>query len=135
MTQSRDFAAGAYSTALLKGYDLDEQSKSKIAQQLSHLTGLSPESIIAQNLRINPMRFRGELLKHQSKTIGRFDARVCWPDTDPSDDEAEYDPSYSLAYGAYATATLDYLTRELNWQEKQPYACLLYTSPSPRDRG
>ncbi len=124
MMQAREFAMGEYSTALLKGYDLDEPSKLKIAQQLNKFTGLSIESIMAQNLRIDPLRFRGEILKNQSKTIGRFDARVSWPDTDPSDDHAEYDPSYSLAYGAFATAMMDYLSRELNWQEKQPYTIL-----------
>lgn len=124
IAQCREFALGIYSSALLKGNELDETNRQSIAQQLSHFTGLSQDSILAQSLRIDPARFRGELLNKQGLTIGRFDARVAWPDTDLSDDHAEYDPSYSLVYGAFATAMMDYLTRELNWQEKQPYAIL-----------
>ncbi len=39
-------------------------------------------------------------------------------------DSPGYDPSYSLAYGAFSTAMLDYLGRELGYKEDQPYEIL-----------
>ena len=56
--------------------------------------------------------------------IGRFDGRVAWDTTDKTAESAEYEPSYSLAYGAFSTAMLDYLGRELGYKEDQPYEIL-----------
>jgi carboxypeptidase C (cathepsin A) len=124
LERARSFAYGPYATALLKGHDLSAQEKSAVAQELAALTGLSPKLIEELDLRIDPTRFRGELLRDQKKVIGRFDGRVAWNDTDHSDASAEYDPSYSLAFGAFGTAMLDYLGQDLKWQEQQTYEIL-----------
>lgn len=122
--QARAFAFGPYAVALLKGTDLAAEETKKIAEQMAAFTGLPAALIEECHLRIDPTRFRGELLKSQKKVIGRFDARVAWDDTDSSDVYPDYDPSYSLAYGAFGTTMLDYLTRELKWEEDQPYEIL-----------
>lgn len=122
--ESRSFAFGAYATALLQGNEISAADKKSIAVQLARYTGLSSDLIEELNLRIDPTRFRGELLKSKQKVVGRFDARVAWDDNDSSEIQAGYDPSYSLAYGAFGTAMLNYLTTELNWQESQPYEIL-----------
>lgn len=124
VAKSRALAFGAYATALQQGNQLTDADKKAMAAQLAELTGLSPLLIEELHLRIDPARFRGELLKGKGKVIGRFDARVAWDDTDSSESHADYDPSYSLAYGAFGTAMLGYLTTELNWQESQPYEIL-----------
>jgi carboxypeptidase C (cathepsin A) len=124
LNRARTFAYGPYAAALLEGCDLSAEKKSAIAQELAALTGLSAKLIEELDLRIDPTRFRGELLKDQGKVIGRFDGRVAWNDTDRADPYAEYDPSYSLAYGAFGTAMLDYLGQDLKWQEQQPYEIL-----------
>lgn len=122
--KARAFAFGPYATALLQGNELPAAEKKSIATQLAGFTGLSATLIEELNLRIDPTRFRGELLKSKGKVLGRFDARVAWDDTDTSEAHADYDPSYSLAYGAFGTSMLHYLTTELNWQEDQPYEIL-----------
>lgn len=124
VAKSRAFAFGPYANALLQGNQLANAEKKTIVAQLSALTGLSDSLIEQLNLRIDPARFRGELLKNKGKVIGRFDARVAWDDMDAAESHADYDPSYSLAYGAFGTAMLGYLTTELNWQENQPYEIL-----------
>ncbi len=122
--KSRSFAFGPYATALQQGNQLADSEKKSLAAQLASLTGLSAALVEQLHLRIDPSRFRGELLKNKGKVIGRFDARVAWDDMDATESHADYDPSYSLAYGAFGTAMLGYLTNELNWQENQPYEIL-----------
>jgi carboxypeptidase C (cathepsin A) len=122
--ESRQFAFGDYSAALLKGTDLDEASSKAIAARLSALTGIEAQVWLDHKLRISPFEFRVELLRKEGKVIGRFDARVAWDSADTTAAYAEWDPSYSLAYGAFSTAMLDYLGRDLGWKEDQPYEIL-----------
>jgi carboxypeptidase C (cathepsin A) len=122
--EARSFAFGPYATALLQGNQIPADEKKSIAAKLASFTGLPATLIEELNLRIDPTRFRGELLKAKHKVVGRFDARVAWDDIDSSEIQPDYDPSYSLAYGAFGTAMLSYLTTELNWQENQPYEIL-----------
>lgn len=122
--EAREFSAGEYALALLAGNTLDPAKRQAIAAKLSALTSLPESLILEANLRVDPTRFRGELLRKEGKVVGRFDARVAWPTTDASSDFAEYDPSFSLALGAYSTTMLSYLGGELGWKEESPYEIL-----------
>ena len=122
--ESTNFAFGEYSAALLKGVDLDQATRAKVAEKLSALTGIDLEICLTHDLRIDPAFFRSELLRKSGKIVGRFDGRVAWDTTDQTTQFADYDPSYSLAYGAFSTAMLDYLGRELGYKEDQPYEIL-----------
>jgi carboxypeptidase C (cathepsin A) len=122
--QSTEFAFGEYASALLKGNALDEETRKALAVKLAGFTGIDAEVWLERNLRVDPSFFRGELLRKEGKVLGRFDARVAWDATDKSAPVPEYDPSYSLAYGAFSTAMMDYLGRELGWKEDQPYEIL-----------
>lgn len=122
--ESRDFANGDYAVALQAGSNLDPAGRRAVAEKLASLTALPVELILEANLRIGPTRFRGELLRGEGRVLGRFDARVAWPTSDPSSDYPEYDPSFSLALGAYSTAMLSYLGNDLGWEEDSPYEIL-----------
>ena len=122
--QSREFATGEYTTALHAGRTLDPAKRQAVAEKLAALTALPLQLVLDCDLRIDPTRFRGELLKKEGKVLGRFDARVAWPTTDPSMPYADYDPSFSLALGAYSTTMLGYLGNELGWKEDSPYEIL-----------
>ncbi|MGD7654016.1 MAG: S10 family peptidase [Verrucomicrobiales bacterium] len=124
MKEAADFAFGDYAAALLKGSDLDPASAQAIATKLESLTGVSAELWLRNDLRLDSSVFRKELLRDQNKVIGRFDGRVAWSSAYESAAQATYDPSYSLAYGAFATAMLDYLSRDLGYPEDQPYEIL-----------
>jgi carboxypeptidase C (cathepsin A) len=122
--ESRRFAFDEYAAGLLKGTSLDEESGKKLAEKLSSLTGVSAQVWLDHKLRINPFEFRSELLRKEGKTVGRFDGRVAWDSASRAAPYAEQDPSYALAYGAFSTAMLDYLGRDLGWKEDQPYEIL-----------
>lgn len=122
--ESTEFAFGEYAAALLKGDELDPATRTTLADKLARLTGINAATWLARDLRLDPTFFRGELLRKEGKVIGRFDGRVAWDTTDRSAESPNYDPSYSLAYGAFATAMLDYLGRGLGYKEDQPYEIL-----------
>ncbi|MFU8893350.1 MAG: S10 family peptidase [Luteolibacter sp.] len=121
---ARALASGDYAVALLKGSDLPKAELHAMAERLAHASGL-PASVWAEHrLRVTPWVFRRELLREQGLTLGRFDARVAWETTDPASRAADYDPSYSLIHGAFSTAMLDFLTRELGWDDHRNYEIL-----------
>ncbi len=122
--ESTEFAFGDYAAALLKGVDLDDASRQKIATKLASLTGIPAAVWLARDLRLDASIFRSELLRTEGKVLGRFDGRVAWDATDKSAPYPQYDPSYSLAFGAFSTAMLDYLGRDLGYKEDQPYEIL-----------
>lgn len=124
LKEARDYAFGDYGVALMKGSVITKEEKAAAASKLAMLTGISAETWIRKSLRIDPFEFRKELLRDEGKVIGRFDARVAWSSTDPNSTSAEYDPSYSLAIGAFSTAMLSYLGNDLGWKEDQPYEVL-----------
>lgn len=122
--ESTAFAFGDYAAALLKGNELDPATRAKIANELARLTGIDAATWLARDLRMDTTLFRGELLRKEGKVLGRFDGRVAWDTTEKAAESPDYDPSYSLAYGAFSTAMLDYLGRELGYKEDQPYEIL-----------
>ncbi len=119
-----DFVYGEYATALLKGNALDEKSRVALATKLAGFTGIEPAVWLSHNLRLDSTFFRAELLRKEGKVLGRFDARVAWDAADRSAQAPDCDPSYELAYGAFATALLDYLGRDLGYKEDRPYEVL-----------
>lgn len=122
--ESTEFAFGDYAAVLLKGNALDQATREKTAGQLARFTGIDAATWLARDLRLDPTFFRAELLRKEEKVLGRFDGRVAWDATDKTTESPAYDPSYSLALGAFSTAMLDYLGRELAYKEDQPYEIL-----------
>jgi carboxypeptidase C (cathepsin A) len=122
--QSTDYAFGEYAAALLKGNSLSTEDRAQVASELAKLSGIAADQWILRNLRIGPSFFRSELLRAEGKVVGRFDARVAWDATDSAAHTPSYDPSYALAYGAFSSAMLDYLGRDLGYKEDQPYEIL-----------
>ncbi len=122
--RSGEFAFGEYAAALLQGNSLDADTRAAMAAKLAGLTGIPASIWLTHNLRLDPSIFRGELLRAEAKVLGRFDARVAWDVTDKAAPAPSYDPSYSLAYGAFGSAMMDYLGRELGYKEDQPYEIL-----------
>jgi len=129
LKQAREFAYGEYGAALLKGNEISEEEKHAVAEKLADLTGISAEIWKRKQLRLDPFEFRAELLRDEKKVIGRFDGRVVWDATSVDARNAEYDPSYALALGAFSTAMLAYLGDELGWEEDQPYEILTGVGP------
>lgn len=122
--EATEFAFGDYAASLLKGNSLDAATRASLADRLAKYSGIDAPTWLAHDLRIDPTFFRSELLRKEGKVLGRFDGRVAWDATDKAAQSPGYDPSYSLAYGAFSTAMLDFLGRELGYKEDRPYEIL-----------
>jgi carboxypeptidase C (cathepsin A) len=124
VTEATQFAYGDYALALIKGSSITSEDSAKIAAKLESLTSVSASTWQKHKLRIDPTVFRAELLRKEGKLIGRFDARVTADANDETAVKADFDPSYALAYGAFSSAIMDYLGRDLGYEEDQPYEIL-----------
>ncbi|MDR3444219.1 MULTISPECIES: peptidase S10 [unclassified Dyella] len=121
LDQVRAFARGPYATALAKGQDVPPAEADAVARQLAAFTGLSAEYIKEANLRVDPSRFRKELLRNERRTIGRYDARFEGVDEDSAGETPDYDASDTGISGAFVTAFHDYVSNQLNYHSDLEY--------------
>jgi carboxypeptidase C (cathepsin A) len=119
--ESRQFALGEYMQALTRGNTLTDAERSAVAQKLARLTGLSPEFVLACNLRVESGRFRKELLRDKRLTVGRLDSRFTGVDADAAGERQEFDPSNTALQGAYTATFADYIRNDLKWQTDLHY--------------
>ena len=124
MRESRAFAHGDYSLALLKGHVIAPDERKRIAAQLARLTGLNADLIDDADLRVPPSLFRERLLRAEGKILGRYDARVISEDTDRVGTEPEFDPSFTNVIGAFSAATNAYIRGTLGYESDLPYRVL-----------
>jgi carboxypeptidase C (cathepsin A) len=103
---------------------LPDEERAAIVTRLARYSGLSEAYIEQTNLRINIHRFVKELLRHERRTIGRFDSRFKGIDLDAAGEEHEYDPSYAIVQGAYTAAFNHYVRTDLDFKTDQPYEIL-----------
>ena len=118
------FAAGPYLRALTAGDSLGDERREEIVARMAELTGLSEEYIEASNLRVPMARFGKELLRKDSKIIGRFDSRYSGLALDEVDSTTDYDPSASAVFGAFTSAMNDYIRGTLKVEEDRVYEIL-----------
>jgi carboxypeptidase C (cathepsin A) len=118
---ARAFATGEYATALLKGNSAGEAERKAVAQKIARLTGLSPEYVERANLRIDPARFRKELLRDRRLVVGRLDSRYTATDVDAAGEAPEFDASNTALQGAYTAMFSDYVRNELKWESDIHY--------------
>jgi carboxypeptidase C (cathepsin A) len=118
----RRFATHEYLPALFAGSRLDESTRRSVAEKLSAYCGLSATWLERTRLKIDPARFRKELLRDRGLTVGRLDSRYKGRDYD---DVGEYPDDDPAGYGmdsAFVTSVNDHLTRELAIDWNKPYA-------------
>jgi carboxypeptidase C (cathepsin A) len=114
LEEVRRYARGPYAEALAQGDQLSNAEKDSVAQKLTSYTGLSVDYLKQTNLRINPSRFRKELLRGEREIMGRYDARFESSDVDAAGEAPGYDPSDTGISGAFIAAFHDYLAHDLN---------------------
>src|SRR4029077_868970 len=110
--QARAFASGPYAAALQKGRAISDEERRSVATRMAALTGLSPDYILRTNLRVDPERFRRELLRDRGRLIGRIDARYLGAEAELVGSDPTYDPQASAITGGFASAINDYLFRD-----------------------
>ncbi len=127
--EARAFATGEYATSLLKGNSLGETQRKAVAQKIARLTGLTADYVERANLRIEPGRFRKELLRDQRLVVGRLDSRYTATDADAAGDRQEFDPSHTALQGAYTALFSDYVKNELKWESDIHYDAMANLRP------
>jgi carboxypeptidase C (cathepsin A) len=128
--EARAFAEGPYAAALEKGQTISPQERDSVAQQMSALTGLSPDFIERADLRVDLNRFRKELLRGERETIGRYDSRYLGVDPDAAGESPDTDPSDTAISGAFIGTLHSYLARDLNYQTNMAYLPSAYSADS-----
>ncbi len=121
LDEVRAFARGPYAEALARGHNLSDTEVNAVAAKLAAYTGLSVQYIKEANLRVNPSRFRKELLRDQRMILGRYDARFEGTDVDAAGENPGYDPSGTGMMSAFVSAFHEYLDRELKYTTKETY--------------
>jgi carboxypeptidase C (cathepsin A) len=119
--QAREFARGPYAEALQQGDKLPPAELDAVAAKLADLTGLSVQYLKEAKLRVSPTRFRKELMRDDTRTLGRYDARFEGWDVDSAGENPAYDPSSTGPMGAFVGAFHDYLQKELKYMSTEPY--------------
>ncbi len=122
--ESRKFAVGEYTDALMTGDALPAARRAETMQKLARLTGLSPDYIDRTNLRIEIQRFTKELLRSERRTIGRIDARFTGIDRDAAGERPEFDPSIAAIIGPYSGMLNNYVRNDLKFDSDLPYEVL-----------
>ena len=117
LAQVEAFATGEYALALMKGNDLPDAERQRVAQQLSGFTGLSVPYLLKTNLRIEYGAFQKELLAGQDATVGTLDTRFVGATIDPLSKTATYDPQSAAISAAYVGAYNGYVRDKLRYGE------------------
>lgn len=119
--KAREFTRGEYAIALDQGDMLPAAEFDAVATKLAGFTGLSVAYCKQVKLRIDPSRFRKELLRDKGLTLGRYDARFEGVDTDDAGETPGYDPSDTGISGAYVGAFHEYMQKELKYNPDTTY--------------
>jgi carboxypeptidase C (cathepsin A) len=129
LAEAREFAKGEYASALQQGKSLPADERKKIVAELARLTGLSPQVIEDNRLRIDEGVFRRQLLHDQGLILGAYDARITGRDDDPASSYPDFDPSSAATLGPFSAAMNSYVRGELKFEDDLPYEILAGVQP------
>jgi carboxypeptidase C (cathepsin A) len=121
LDEVRAFASGPYAQALAAGDSLSDSERDAIATSVAHYTGLDVNYVKQTRLQIWPSRFRKQLLRSESRTVGRYDARSEGIDVDDADGRPDYDPSVTSVSSAFDAAFHEHLAQDLHFEPKDAY--------------
>ena len=121
LAEVEEFAIGEYSNALFKGDALPEADREAVIKKLVRYTGLSPEFLDRNEIRVDNYRFAKHILRGDRKIVGRFDSRFVGVDSNPGGEKAGYDPSSAAIFAPYTATLYHYLHNDLNIKRDVPY--------------
>jgi carboxypeptidase C (cathepsin A) len=121
LAQVEQFATTDYEQALIKGDDLTDAERQRVAQQLAAYTGLPVPYLLKTNLRIEYGAFQKELFGDRALTTGTLDTRFVGATLDPLSKVASYDPQGSAIGAAYVAAWHNYLRDRLHYTTDLAY--------------
>nr|WP_194456521.1 peptidase S10 [Bradyrhizobium sp. CCBAU 53421] len=115
------YARGEYLVDLIKG-QADKEATMRLADKAAALTGI--DKAVSRRLagRFDPAEFRREFDRKNGKLVGNYDASVRGLDPYPESDlHVSRDPSSDTLLAPLTSATVDLLTRKLNWRPGGSY--------------
>jgi carboxypeptidase C (cathepsin A) len=104
------FGMGEYLQALVRGYDLPERERRRIAAKLEAFTGIRADYYLAHDLAITKIEFAKELLRDRGRFLAIYDAR--FTGALPAPGEQAKDPMAPLL-GGVKPQLLSYYAGEL----------------------
>ena len=129
LAEAREFAKGEYTSALQQGNSLPADEREKVVAELSRLTGLKPQVIEDNDLRIDEGIFRKQLLHDEGLILGAYDARITGRDDDAAAPYPDFDPSSAATLGPFSAAMNSYVRGELKFEDDLPYEILAGVQP------
>ena len=121
LKEVRQFAAGEYAAALVKGDQLSSADKDLVIDKLNQYTGISKEYWKKAGLRVNIMQFNQELLRNEHQTVGRLDSRYKGITQNLLAESANYDPQSSAISPPFIAAFMNYYFTELKFPKNPNY--------------
>ena len=121
LDEARQFAGETYLPALFAGSRLDPGRYAAVRDRLAWFTGLSPDWLDRTRLRIDPARFRKELLRATGRTVGRLDSRYVGTDHDAAGELPDADVSAYAIDSAFVSSVNDHIGRVLGVDIERPY--------------
>ena len=118
------FALADYLTALHQGDRLPPYDRQALVDEVSAATGLSPQLVARNDLRIPFRDFAKQLLSDRERIVGRMDASITGIDPDPGRPHAYFDPSLDPLFGPFSSTVNHYIRLELGYQQTSPFEFL-----------
>jgi carboxypeptidase C (cathepsin A) len=123
------FAENDYERALSRGDRLSPDEKNAVAAQLARFTGLSQQRFLQLSLREPDSLFLNDLLRDQSRSIGRYDSRFTGIRSYPGTDREDSDPSDEAVDGPFTSAFYTYVRQDLKYESELPYERIAEVHP------
>lgn len=125
---ARALTSDSYLRALRQGTRLSAAEREAVARSLATLTGLSPQFILENDLRIQPAAFAKQLLADQNKEVGLYDGRFTLPLAASGHDPVADDPAMGQYVPAFVAAYNDYAHGELGVKIDDEYQPIAFRS-------
>ena len=120
LRQAEIWAETEYIGALMRGDRLSSEKRQAAVADYARFTGLDPEFIDNNNLRVGMEKFSNQLMASEKKFVGHYDSRILGELGNPS---GPYDPTKdpSLKSNGISELIVPYLRSELGFKIDRPY--------------
>lgn len=132
LPEVEDYAINDLIPVMAKGGFISEAEKMAAAEKMAMYSGLSKESILANNLDVPTSFFWKELLRSEGYTIGRLDSRYKGIDRKAAGDRPDYNSELTSWLHAFTPAINYYIQEVLGFKTDLQYN--MFGPVSPWDR-
>jgi carboxypeptidase C (cathepsin A) len=131
---AEEFATADYASFLTRGASMPAKERARILSRLADLLGLPLEIVLRAEGRVSILTFARELLRHERKVLGLYDATITVTDPFPDRDAHSWpqptltwpDPTLSGISPAYTMAVNRMLRSEIGVETDREYALNSY---------